>query len=147
MSNAQWQAFSNWCPGADIPIRTIFLDTVLKGNHTFKITVPTAVFSGGQGYFPLSLYFQGKNSTATNVGIKEFNYNLSNTSLYPNPANDVIYVRTENVVKQIIIYNILGQPILYSSSKTVDVAALQSGLYYMKIQFDNNQILVKSFVK
>ena len=147
MSNSQWQSFSNWCPGADIPIRTIFLDTVLKGNHTFKITVPAAVFTGGQGNFPLSLYFQGKNSTATNVGIKEFNNNLSNTSLYPNPANDFIIVRTENVVKQITVYNIIGQPLLQSTNKTVDIAALSTGLYYMKIQFDNNQSLVKSFVK
>jgi hypothetical protein len=147
MTNSQWQSFSNWCPGADIPIRTIFLDTILKGNHTFKISVPTAVFNGGQGYFPLSVYFQGKNSTATNVGIKEFNNNLNNTSLYPNPANDFITVRTDNVVKQITVYNLLGQPILQCTNKTVDIAALSTGLYYIKIQFDNNQSLVKSFVK
>ncbi len=147
MSNSQWQSFSNWCPGADIPIRPIFLDTVLKGTHTFKISVPTAVFNGGQGNFPLSLYFQGKNSAPNSLGIQEFNNNLSNTSLYPNPANDFITVRTENEVQQITVYNILGQPILQSNYKTVNIAALSTGLYYLKIQFDNNQFLVKSFVK
>jgi hypothetical protein len=58
-TDAEWQSFSNWCPGDVIDIRTIRLGTVSAGIHTFRIAVPDAVFSGKQGDFPLSLYIQG----------------------------------------------------------------------------------------
>lgn len=57
-----WMSFNNWCPGDAIPNREISLGNLVAGNHTLKITVPDAVFSEGQGYFPVSMYIQdGKN--------------------------------------------------------------------------------------
>jgi len=58
-SDSQWQSFSNWCPGAKIPIRTYDLGNLNAGTHTFKIEVPDAVFANGEGNIPLSLYIQG----------------------------------------------------------------------------------------
>lgn len=58
-SLAQWQSFSNWCPGDIIPIRVYDLDNVNQGSHTFKIEVPDAVFADDQGYIPVSVYIQG----------------------------------------------------------------------------------------
>ncbi|RZJ27661.1 MAG: hypothetical protein EOO18_13755, partial [Chryseobacterium sp.] len=43
-----WLGFSNWCPGDAIPNREISLGNLAAGNHTIKITVPDAVFTGGQ---------------------------------------------------------------------------------------------------
>jgi len=61
-SDAEWQSFSNWCPGDVIDTRRIDLGSVSAGKHTFLIKVPTAVFEGKQGVIPLSLYLQGKRS-------------------------------------------------------------------------------------
>lgn len=58
-SLATWLSFNNWCPGDIIPIRVYDLPAVSQGNHSFKIEVPDAVFAGGQGYFPVSVYIQG----------------------------------------------------------------------------------------
>ncbi|WP_211223397.1 peptide-N-glycosidase F-related protein [Flavobacterium soli] len=58
-SLAQWQSFSNWCPGDIIPIRVYELDNVNQGSHTFKIEVPDAEFVDDQGYIPVSVYIQG----------------------------------------------------------------------------------------
>lgn len=58
-TDAQWQSFSNWCPGAYIPIRTKSLGRLEPGNHSFRLEVPDAVFANGEGYFPLSVYLQG----------------------------------------------------------------------------------------
>lgn len=57
-----WLGFSNWCPGDAIPNREISLGNLAAGNHTIKITVPDAVFTGGQGYFPISMYIQNSES-------------------------------------------------------------------------------------
>ncbi len=56
----EWQSFSNWCPGDKIDIHRIELGHVPAGVHHFKINVPDAVFVGGEGYIPLSVYLQGK---------------------------------------------------------------------------------------
>lgn len=60
MSDEAWQSFSNWCPGDVIDIRIVELGALPSGPHTFVIDVPDAVFTGGQGDFPLSLYVQAR---------------------------------------------------------------------------------------
>lgn len=59
-SDEEWQSFSNWCPGDVIDTRVIALGAVKAGVHEFVIDVPDAVFVGGQGDFPFSLYLQAK---------------------------------------------------------------------------------------
>lgn len=56
----QWASFSNWCPGQEIPVRVYEVGTLKAGAHTFSIAVPDAVFVGGQGHIPVSLYLQGQ---------------------------------------------------------------------------------------
>jgi hypothetical protein len=57
-TDAQWQSFSNWCPGDVIDTRIVDLGPLAAGGHTFVIDVPDAEFVGGDGNFPLSLYVQ-----------------------------------------------------------------------------------------
>lgn len=57
-----WLSFNNWCPGDAIPIREIELGTLAAGQHTFKIDVPSAVFTGDQGNIPLSVYLHNRTS-------------------------------------------------------------------------------------
>jgi hypothetical protein len=59
-TDAQWQAFSNWCPGDVIDNRIIDAGALGAGEHTFVIDVPDAVFPGGEGDFPFSLFFQAR---------------------------------------------------------------------------------------
>lgn len=59
-TDAEWQAFSNWCPGDVIDIRLIDLGPLPAGEHSFVIDVPLAEFKGGQGDFPFSLFVQAK---------------------------------------------------------------------------------------
>ena len=59
-SDAEWQSFSNWCPGDVIDIRTIAWGPVAAGAHEFVIDVPDATFVDAQGDFPLSLYLQAR---------------------------------------------------------------------------------------
>lgn len=57
-----WISWNNWCPGDVIPNREISLGNLSAGTHTIKIDVPTAVFTGQQGYFPISMYIQNQKS-------------------------------------------------------------------------------------
>ncbi len=59
-TDAEWQSFSNWCPGDVIDTRTIQWGAVAAGTHELVIDVPDAEFVGGQGNIPFSLYLQAR---------------------------------------------------------------------------------------
>lgn len=68
-------------------------------------------------------------------------------NIYPNPANDIIHLKTEKEISNIKIYNILGKEILKSTSKTINVSELSNGLYLLKAEDLNGNILKTKFVK
>lgn len=142
---SQWQSFSNWCPGAVIPIRTINLENLASGNHSFKITVPTAVFTGGQGYIPVSLYLQGQNST---LGQEDFN--MYSYDIFPNPTADFINVQATEIIKSYQLTDVQGRIIisnsLNQSNLKVDISNQSKGIYFLKMNFDkgsNSEKIVK----
>lgn len=61
-SDAEWQSFSNWCPGDVIDTRIIPWIAASGGAHEFVLDVPDATFTGGEGNFPVSLYVQARTS-------------------------------------------------------------------------------------
>ncbi len=65
-------------------------------------------------------------------------------SLYPNPANTLIFVKGEKIQK-IEIYNSLGQLVDSRSAKPdfVDVANYRAGIYFFKVFTANNQPITK----
>lgn len=143
MSDAMWQSFSNWCPGDVIDTRVIKLDSLQAGTYTFKIDVPTARFVNGEGYFPLSLYFQGKtNGKIATVNIQEFNRNDAGITVFPNPFQTQLIIRFDNAESKkaiVSLYNTMGQCIFTENRAINDnqimlnTNGLNSGIYYLRI--------------
>ncbi|MCF6130580.1 T9SS type A sorting domain-containing protein [Flavobacterium sp. AS60] len=141
----QWQQFSNWCPGAVIPIRTINLTNLASGNHSFKITVPTAVFVDAQGYIPVSLYLQGEYTT---LGMDDFN--TYSYDIYPNPTVDMINVRATEIINSYELVDIQGKVLISKKSNDtnlrLDVSNQPKGIYFLRMNFDkgtNTEKIVK----
>lgn len=124
-TDAQWQSFSNWCPGDAIPIRNIHFDSLSSGSHTFRITVPDAVFNGGQGNFPLSLYLQGK-TTSLGIGnvIRE-----NDIFSYPNPVRDILHIHAGEQILSVSFFDLLGKKVLETDKCDVDLSDLVPGVY------------------
>jgi hypothetical protein len=147
MTDAQWQSFSNWCPGDVIDIRTINLGNVNAGSHTFFIRVPAAVFAGGQGNFPMSLYLQGKNN-----GISSgFNAQSSEqiiTSIYPNPGNGFFTLEQSTEHAEISISTMLGKEVLktHTTSGKTNFLIEEKGIYLMRVKTNNGNISRKIVV-
>jgi len=59
-TDEQWQKFSNWCPGAVIPLRKLAIAKLKKGEHQLRITVPDAKFENKEGTIPISAYIIGR---------------------------------------------------------------------------------------
>lgn len=137
-SDATWQSFSNWCPGDTIPIRRIDLGPLAAGNHKFMITVPDAVFAGGQGYFPVSLYLQGK--TSGKLAVRNYFLNSAECLVYPNPStgNVTVEVKAGDRIKSVAVMNTVGALVyqntaLQSARERIELRNLVPGLYTIHI--------------
>jgi hypothetical protein len=110
--------------------------TANAGQNGFK--------SSGNGntivVWPVSMNIQTVDSLHTNFVIDDhagiIEYNSSSFSLYPNPANDKIYIKQINGIrfKQIIIYDVLAREIKQEAySEIIDIKDLQTGIYWILI--------------
>lgn len=91
------------------------------------------------------MVFYGNNSTVDimdNINIKEPRF-----AIFPNPANKVVHVRSENnqqIVQNIKILDIRGDLKAYSVDSTIDISRLTLGIYFLEIETIENK---KSFYK
>lgn len=131
-SPAQWQSFSNWCPGAVIPIREITLGNLSAGAHSFVISVPDAVFVGGQGDIPVSLYLQGENTVLSTDNYSSFAFEY-----YPNPTKDIITIKCTTAIKSIQLFDLQGRMLktnLVNEKHTdFDFSNYSNGVYFVKV--------------
>lgn len=147
-TDAQWQSFSNWCPGDVITTRRIDLGAVAAGNHSFMITVPDAVFANGEGYFPVSLYLQGK--TSGTLGTTEIIRAVDGLKIYPNPAGNEVAVEMKqgSRMEGITLLNTLGAVVYQnnnpaSNRETIRVQQLPAGLYLLQVRTSNGTSVQK----
>ena len=65
--------------------------------------------------------------------------NESRTTVYPNPATDVLNVLSENAIRQVEIYNAQGQLVKASDGnvESISISNLTEGLYFVKVITDN----------
>lgn len=96
---------------------------------------------GTQIYHTNGNYGSGESSAFSSNGVLGVGSNeLSNISLYPNPATSTINLKNaENA--NIQVYDVLGKLILsqnnISAAQEINVSKLQTGTYFMKIEKDN----------
>ena len=86
-------------------------------------------------------------TTEGNIELVEDNFNI-----YPNPVNDRLYIETQTLTQTIEIYDVYGRIQQLSNSATqqlsnsINVANLNSGIYFVKVVTENGEV-VKRFVK
>ena len=103
----------------------------------------TAVNDGGESYKTNEVC----ETTLTGENIAEL---TSSFNVYPNPVNDKIVIETEEIVKEVVVYDIYGRrqelsAVSYQPS-AIDVANLNSGIYFVKVVTENGEA-VKRFIK
>lgn len=66
-------------------------------------------------------------------------------ALYPNPATDCFTV--DGNVKEVKVFNALGQLMLQGADNTVDVSAWPEGMYFVRIVGENDTVSTVKFLK
>jgi len=107
----------------------LFGDLDLAGNdRIFNITIDLGVFE--------------YDST---LGIETISLNENAVKLYPNPVSDKLFIKSNETIKELTIYNVNGQLIKQANimGNSVDVANLPLGVYFVKINTANAETIRK----
>ncbi len=60
--------------------------------------------------------------------------------LFPNPSIDIIHIQTDEVIRNISIYNVVGYKVLTTSEvNTIDVTLLSNGVYFVVVETDKGK--------
>jgi hypothetical protein len=74
--------------------------------------------------------------------------NINHVICYPNPANDVFNIKSDDVIRSIELYNCLGNRVLFidhinSHLRTITVNQYTSGYYFLKVNTLNKNQFIK----
>lgn len=134
-SDAEWQSFSNWCPGDVIDNRIINLGPLAKGTYTVEIKVPKAVFPEKQGDIPVSMYFQGvtEGKLPQPSGLNEVKVDFRSSI---SVEGDVCRVASEETPLSIAVYNADGELIdRRMRASEISLAACPKGVNIVVVEY------------
>ncbi len=105
--------------------------------------------------YTITAIIEGKETEHSNeVCVKTLGESLeeleSSLNIYPNPTNDRLYIETETEIEEIVVYDIYGRrqqlSAISGQPSVIDVAVLKSGIYFIKINTKEGNI-VKRIIK
>ncbi|PIB32777.1 hypothetical protein BFP78_00485 [Gaetbulibacter sp. 5U11] len=135
----------------------LFINSAI-GDYTLQSLSP-AVDAGDNSFVTSTTDLAGNSrifNTTVDMGVYEYNstlstenfdLNINNISLYPNPTKSTLNIKTATAISNITVYSLLGKQVIKTNSKTVDVSSLSNGVYLIKILDVNGNQHVKRFIK
>ncbi len=87
-------------------------------------------------------------STPLNTGLKNIFKNSANIGLYPNPANNIAVIQTNNAGKiSYALNDVTGKVILNGEGNEIDLSNLNNGIYFVTIKSGAEVIGIKKLIK
>ena len=74
-------------------------------------------------------------------------FNLLAVKVYPNPTTGVVFIKSEVAVKQVAVYNMLGQQVYTNTAKEVNLSNVEKGVYFVQVQLENGQKATEKIIK
>lgn len=143
-TDAEWQSFSNWCPGDVIDNRIIEIEHLEKGTHTFRIEVPDAVFKGKDGNFPLSLFLLGKKASGSSL----LEVKGSDIRIFPNPVDRELTISPVADINKIMIADLTGRIVYQGKAmQTMDLTSYTPGIYNLILTTNNGKLYTRKLIK
>jgi len=131
--------FSNQAPGT-APIN--FANTYNKASIFFNFGTSGAQ-AGEQTYYWDDMYF------GIYTGVKDVNPAENNVTVYPDPADDYLYIRSNTAISKAAIYNVVGVQLTeyVNAGQRVNVSALKTGVYFIRFTNITGQTMTTRFFK
>lgn len=138
-----WQSlvfdFSNQAPGT----AALNLSKSYNKASIFFNFGTTGAQAGEKTYYWDDMYF------GVYTDVSELYASVNNVSVYPNPAENNLYIRSNTTITKVAIYNVLGARVKeYGNvSNSVNVGDLKTGVYTIKMTDSNDKTVTSVFIK
>jgi len=140
---SEWQMlifnFSNQAPGT----AAINLSKSYNKASIFFNFGATGAQAGEQTYYWDDMYF------GVTVGLEPLTEANGNVVVYPNPAENILYINSTNTLAKVAIYNAAGKQVKEYSNvlESVDVNDLKTGIYVIRLTDVNGKTITSKFIK
>lgn len=139
---------SGWCS----PIDFLPNNNVVIGNNSSENLISDNRFS--EGIDDIRMYkttLSQANVTslfneANALKVDDFN-SFSDFSIYPNPANDLISIKSEETIESLEVLSLEGRKIKSTNASTIDVSNLTNGMYLLQVKTEDGKIGSKKIIK
>lgn len=89
----------------------------------------------------------GSSKIRTNPSLGLHDNPSTQVSLYPNPSQHQISIKSKEKIKLLIVLDVLGNRVMSSSNTILDISSLPAGIYFVQIIFENGELLNKPVVR
>jgi len=138
-------------------IQLPFDDANNDGYISFKIKTKSTLTIGDMFSNTANIYFDYNAPIITNtytttvrgvLATAEIKTDKENVSIYPNPVQDVLYIKSNDEIVKAEVYDAAGRILITTSVKgnTINVSELAKGNYIIKL-FTKDKMMVQKFIK
>lgn len=81
--------------------------------------------------------------------LEAVDFEEASIGLTPNPALNILNIATQEVIKEVAVYDMLGKkvPATSTANYSLDVSNLKQGMYVLKIRTEKDKTIIKKFIK
>jgi|GEM_PF-2031597 len=72
---------------------------------------------------------------------------LSGISVFPNPTGGILNVESGEEIKALEIYDLNGRKLMAVQNKRIDISALPSGNYILKVAFSDGNVMTRKIIR
>jgi hypothetical protein len=129
--------------------------TVQAGTEYYMLVSTRYILQTGTHRFWLS--FQGQvvtqhpdlfDNPACQLATTTVVPDATNIKVYPNPFNEVVTLKTEDVITKIEVYSLLGKKVHEQAfTKKIDLSFLAKGVYAMQLYGADGEVYTKKLIK
>ena len=134
---------------------------VSAGNHTYKFSYSkdSWISDGSDCAWIDNIVFPGMGRMApqdttddVSMSILDHNITTANIAVYPNPTSGQLTISSNEAIRNITIYDLSGRlvesvNVNADTQVNLNVARLNSGVYFIKTQLENQQTKTSKFIK
>jgi hypothetical protein len=95
-----------------------------------------------------TLNLQYGSCTTPSTGMVE---KVNSYSLYPNPSNGIVTIKSVDKIKTLKVYNMIGNLVMIknisNTQSILNIEHLTNGVYFMELNLDNGSLINSKFIK
>jgi len=85
--------------------------------------------------------------SANTTTLQTEDFNLDALTVYPNPTSEKLVINSVKAIKEVKIYNEIGQEVLTANNNEINISSIASGYYNISVKLEDNKTVFSKFYK